>query len=112
MSRLLTICVLLFPLTVFAGTPTFDECLEGTEIIGNVVKERIEGVPYEQVYQNVQYTLDAIPKMLPKEKWFIHDMHDAIEFDEWVDQAYNGKDSPDQVETNYLNACVDRIIYR
>ena len=96
----------------FAGVPTFDQCLEGTEIIGHVVQDRIAGVPYEEVYQNVQLTLEAIPKMLPQEKWFLHDMHDTIEFDEWVDQAYNSKDSIDQVETNYLNACLDRIVYR
>lgn len=104
MKKWLTILGVLFSYNCYAISFSLDECVESSTWIAVVAGTRDHS--YEQLEDEIRNHLDGYLAMFPK-KVFLKSFADHDYFFGALRDAYDSKQPPDEVQTNYINNCIE-----
>jgi len=103
MKKWLTIVGILFSCNSYAFS--FDACVESSTWIGVVASTRDQ--PYEVLDNEIRQHLDGFNFMFPQ-KTFLKNFEDETYFFGELKKAYDSKKTPDELQTEYLNDCINQ----
>jgi hypothetical protein len=95
--------------SVLAGRPTMNECLEGSDFIRNAALSRDAGIAADTFIEHLQGDFLAIRAFPAELRWFVHDEGDEAFLAEQVRLVFDQPSGPDDHQLRFLHACVDRM---
>jgi hypothetical protein len=103
----LLVAVSAFP--VFAGRPTMNECLEGSDFIRNAALSRDAGLAADAFIDRMRGDFIAIRAFPTELRWFVHDEGDELFLAEQVRIVFEQPSDPDGHRQHFLRVCIDRM---
>lgn len=95
--------------SVFAGRPTMNECLEGSDFIRNAALSRDAGIAADAFIDRLHGDFLAIRAFPAELRWFVHDEGDEEFLAGQVHLVFDQPSDPDDHQLRFLHACVDRM---
>jgi hypothetical protein len=105
----LAILVAMSAIPVFAGRPTMNECLEGSDFIRNAALSRDAGIGADAFIGRMQGDFIAIRAFPAELRWFVHDESDEQFLAEQARVVFEQPADPDDHRLHFLRACIDRM---
>jgi len=98
--------------SVFAGTPTPEECWEGGEFIRNAALSREAGMAREAFLARMESDFQLVQNFPPDLRWFVKDRDDELFLLAAAARVFDEPARPMEHESIFLAACFSRAVGR
>jgi hypothetical protein len=93
----------------FAGRPTMQECLEGSDFIRNAALSRDAGIAGDAFIDRMRGDFSAIRAFPAELRWFVHDEPDELFLADQAQIVFEQPSDPDEHRIRFLRVCIDRM---
>jgi hypothetical protein len=93
----------------FAGRPTMQECLEGSDFIRNAALSRDAGIAGDAFIDRMRGDFSAIRAFPADLRWFVHDESDELFLANQARIVFEQPADPDAHRFRFLRVCIDRM---
>jgi hypothetical protein len=97
------------PLAAAAHQPTYTECLEASDFIGNAARSRDNGMPRSEFIGRLKGDIQAIQAYPAHLRWFVQDADDAEFLIDETEAVFEANAQPETHQAQFFKRCTARM---
>ena len=97
------------PLAVAAHAPSYDECVEASDFIGNAARSRDNGMARGEFVGRLKDDILAIQSYPAHPRWFVQDPDDAEFLIDETEAVFEVREQPETHQAQFFKRCTARM---
>jgi hypothetical protein len=97
------------PLAAAAHQPSYTECVEASDFIGNAARSRDNGMPRSEFIGRLKGDIQAIQAYPAHLRWFVQDSDDAEFLIDEAEAVFETNAHPDSHQAQFFKRCTARM---